>query len=154
MLPEDKAQSSLIFWHTHMSWCREECNAELEVAPWLLLKLGSTGTYFKISLSHDQNAYIVQYVEEGDFLVLLSGKDSLKSHLYSAFSVQNSILLCGSQGGCSWENVKHWVANPNGSKCGESGQIFSSHPSSTLQGPASLYNKVLSCTSGNVQLAE
>lgn len=71
----------------------------------MLLKLGSIGTYSQISLSHDQNAYIVHYMEEGEFLVLLLGKDTLT--LYSASSVQNPMLICGSQKRCSWENVKH-----------------------------------------------
>lgn len=51
----------------------------------LLLKLGSIGTYSQISLSHDQNAYIVQDMEEGDFLVLLFEKDTLKSHYTQLF---------------------------------------------------------------------
>lgn len=34
------------------------------------------------------------------------------SSFYSASSVQNPMLICGSQKRCSWENVKHWVANP------------------------------------------
>lgn len=46
----------------------------------MLLKLGSIGTYSQISLSPDQNTYIVQYMEEGEFLVLLLGKDTLTAH--------------------------------------------------------------------------
>lgn len=38
------------------------------------------GSYSQISLSHCQNAYSVQYMEEGDFFVLLLREDALKFH--------------------------------------------------------------------------
>lgn len=80
VLPEDMAESSLIFCHTRMAWCREECNAELEIVPCLLQKLRSIGSYSQISFSHRQNAYRVQYMEEGDFFVFWFGEDALKPH--------------------------------------------------------------------------
>lgn len=89
MLPEDKHRA-VSFSRTHVSWCREEFNAELEVVQWLFLKLGSIWTYSQISPSHDQNAYIVEYMEEGDFLVLLCGKDTLKSHYTQLFQCRIS----------------------------------------------------------------
>lgn len=79
MLPEDTAQRSL------MSWFREECNAKFEAVQKLLLKLGPTGTSSQISLTHDQNAYIVQYMEKGNFLVLLFGKNTLKFNYTQLF---------------------------------------------------------------------
>lgn len=78
------------FSRTHVSWCREEFNAELEVVQWLFLKLGSIWTYSQISPSHDKNVYIVEYMEEGDFLVLLCGKDTLKSHYTQLFQCRIS----------------------------------------------------------------
>lgn len=48
------------------------------MVPCLLSKLGSIGSYSQISLSHCQNAYLVQYMEEGDYFLLLLGAGALK----------------------------------------------------------------------------
>lgn len=87
-LPHDAARRSSTeqpHFLPHTCPDAEECNVELEVVQYLLLKLGSIGTYSQISLNHYQNACTVQDMEEGDFLVLLFEKDTLKSHYTQLF---------------------------------------------------------------------
>lgn len=67
--------------------------------------------------------------------------------------MQNTLFLCGSQRGCSWENDKRQIRSANGSNS-TVGFSQASPLGLALQGPASLCNKVLSITQDRVQLAE
>lgn len=139
MLPEDTAQSNLIFCHTHVLMQRGiQCRVWSSAV--IAFEIRIYWTYCQISLSHDQNAYIVQYMKEGDFLVPLFWKDTLKSHYTQLFQCWIPYYYAAPREdapGKRWNTeLQFQMATTVDS------MVFSSQPFSALQGLASLHNAV------------